>query len=178
MMILLLCNVLYCAIVILFYVDYKQTEVLVTQQKFKGSKPRILLLLRPNQPLANLQVSWNLYMQERLVYHLVGTYRVRAKYTLICRWQISIKSVLHTMFKWLRLGCNKMPNNSDVVMKMSTSIAPTWHSCIVAPKSLSGQPTLVNSTVRNWQCRTLYTIGKKGYRNVSQPFWEYFGHFD
>jgi len=80
---------LYCAIVILLYVDYKQTEVLLLvtqhQQKLKGSKSRILLLLRPNQPLANLQGSRNLYMQERLLYHLVGTYRVKAKYTIICQ---------------------------------------------------------------------------------------------
>ena len=48
------------------------------------------------------------------------------------------------MFKWLFLGGKKMPKNSEGAMKTGSSRAskwaPSWYSCMVAPKSLSGQP--------------------------------------
>jgi len=48
------------------------------------------------------------------------------------------------MLKWHRLGCKKIPKHSEVAMKTSSSRdskrAHTWHSCMLAPKSLYASP--------------------------------------
>ena len=76
-------------------------------------------------------------------------------------------SFFSTMFKWLSLGCKKMPKNSEGAMKTSSSRAskwaPTCHSCMVAPKSLSGQPNpdLIQRLARKgfWSYHTAISRG-------------------